>query len=136
MGARQPIINEINITPLTDIFLVLLIIMMVVAPMLDYPGLNLSVPSMGADADTTEEPKTVNVIITQSDAFFINGEEVELTQITGLVRKFAKDKPDGVVIQANPEASHNAMTQVMDAAQRAGITKMAVVSYEGDSGGE
>ncbi len=132
MGSRQPIINEINITPLTDIFLVLLIIMMVVAPMLDYPGINLSVPSMGADAETTEEPKTVNVVITQADTFFINEEEVPLGKITRLIKKFAKEKPDGVVIQAHPQASHNAMTQVMDSAQRAGVTKMAVVSYEGD----
>ena len=38
--------NEINITPLTDIFLVLLIIMMVIAPLLDQQGLNLTVPEM------------------------------------------------------------------------------------------
>ena len=38
--------NEINITPLTDIFLVLLIIMMVIAPMLDQQGLNLAVPEV------------------------------------------------------------------------------------------
>ena len=42
---RRDAFNEINITPLTDIFLVLLIIMMVVAPLLDQQGLNLLVPS-------------------------------------------------------------------------------------------
>ena len=43
--------NEINITPLTDIFLVLLIIMMVIAPLLDQQGLNLAVPEMVKQED-------------------------------------------------------------------------------------
>ena len=46
MGRNRDTFNEINITPLTDIFLVLLIIMMVIAPMLDQQGLNLTVPEM------------------------------------------------------------------------------------------
>ena len=41
---KRQTFNEINITPLTDIFLVLLIIMMVIAPMLDQQGLNLAIP--------------------------------------------------------------------------------------------
>ena len=46
MSRNRDTFNEINITPLTDIFLVLLIIMMVIAPMLDQQGLNLTVPEM------------------------------------------------------------------------------------------
>ena len=44
MSRNRDTFNEINMTPLTDIFLVLLIIMMVIAPMLDQQGLNLTVP--------------------------------------------------------------------------------------------
>lgn len=43
---KRDCFNEINITPLTDIFLVLLIIMMVIAPLLDSQGLNLTVPEI------------------------------------------------------------------------------------------
>ena len=45
-STKNALFTEINITPLTDIFLVLLIIMMVIAPMLDQQGLNLTVPKM------------------------------------------------------------------------------------------
>ena len=49
--------NEINITPLTDIFLVLLIIMMVIAPLLDQQGLNLAVPEVVNQEQITKDPK-------------------------------------------------------------------------------
>ena len=131
MAARnQTIISEINITPLTDIFLVLLIIMMVVAPMLDYPGLKLSVPSMGPDVETTEKPNTLNIVITEADEFWIDKEQVMLDRMPHVIRRLSKISPDGVVIEAHPEASHNAMTQLMDAAQRAGVEKMAVVALQ------
>ena len=50
--------NEINITPLTDIFLVLLIIMMVVAPMLDQQGIGLTVPENVEQTKMDKESKT------------------------------------------------------------------------------
>ena len=53
--------NEINITPLTDIFLVLLIIMMVIAPLLDQQGLNLTVPE-NVKAENIKEAKTINLV--------------------------------------------------------------------------
>ena len=52
---RRKTFNQINITPLTDIFLVLLIIMMVVAPMLDQQGLSLSVPTSTEQEQKQEE---------------------------------------------------------------------------------
>ena len=52
--------NEINITPLTDIFLVLLIIMMVIAPLLDQQGLNLAVPNNVEVQDIKNEHKLIN----------------------------------------------------------------------------
>ncbi len=131
---RNAIFSEINITPLTDIFLVLLIIMMVVAPMLDYPGLKLAVPTIGPDVDTKEEPKTVGVVIDASDRFTVNERPVgNLRELVGTIRDLSRENPEGVVIKAHPQASHNAMTQVMDAAQRAGVTKMAVMEYGGDN---
>ncbi len=129
--------NEINITPLTDIFLVLLIIMMVVAPMLDYQGLKLSVPSMGPSEEITEDPKVIRVAIDEAGLFLVNDEATEGKvlgkQIKGLIEEF----PEGMVIEANPDSSHEALTAAMDAAQWAGITKLAVTSStsgEGDDG--
>ena len=57
--------NEINITPLTDIFLVLLIIMMVIAPMLDQQGLNLMVPQK-VESESQDQPKTINILVSSN----------------------------------------------------------------------
>ena len=95
------VFNEINITPLTDIFLVLLIIMMVVAPMLDYPGIKLAVPSVGPDETTTQEPKTMTVRIAASgDAELIqDGQGQALTPILlpNRLRDLKATAPDGLV---------------------------------------
>lgn len=127
---KKEIFNEINITPLTDIFLVLLIIMMVVAPMLDTTGLKLAVPSMGPSEDTTDDPKTINLSIDASGQYSVDDKPVSKLMLSNTLRGMKSDKPDGVVIQANPEASHESLTLAMDAAQTAGITKMAVTSAE------
>ena len=127
---RQPIFSEINITPLTDIFLVLLIIMMVVAPMLNTSGLKLAVPTIGPDVETKEEPKTVRVTINEQDQLTLDGDTIALPLLSLKLRKLKTTKPDGLVIEANTESSHNTMTNVMDAAQSAGVTKIAVISEE------
>ena len=59
--------NEINITPLTDIFLVLLIIMMVIAPMLDQQGLNLAVPEVVDAKQVKQDSKILSIVITSSN---------------------------------------------------------------------
>ena len=61
--------NEINITPLTDIFLVLLIIMMVIAPMLDQQGLNLAVPEIVNSENIKSDSKILNVVVTSDNRF-------------------------------------------------------------------
>ena len=60
---RRDSFNEINITPLTDIFLVLLVIMMVIAPLMDEQGLNLTVPD-NVVAEKIKDSKILNVIVT------------------------------------------------------------------------
>lgn len=130
-GGRKQLFNEINITPLTDIFLVLLIIMMVVAPMLDTQGLKVSVPSVGPSKDTKEEPKTITLNINAAGQYTIDGKTVEATFLANQFRTLKSSKPDGVVIKTNPDASHEALTFAMDAAQAAGISKLAVTAAEG-----
>lgn len=124
---RKHVFNEINITPLTDIFLVLLIIMMVVAPMLDYPGLKLAVPTLGPDATVKTPPNTITITIAANDVLSFNGRAIADKQaLVSLLRQEKAQKPDGLIIASNPQASHNATATVMDAAQMAGVDKIAV----------
>ena len=118
--------NEINITPLTDIFLVLLIIMMVIAPLLDQQGLNLTVPE-NVKAENVKEAKTINFVITNDDKFMLDGQEVEADQLESVISSQSKTLTDGLLIQSDPEATHGAIVKLMDSARNSGVINIFVV---------
>ena len=62
--------SDINITPLTDIFLVLLIIMMVIAPLLDQQGLNLTVPENVAQEQASKDTKILTVTVSADNRYY------------------------------------------------------------------
>ncbi len=118
--------NEINITPLTDIFLVLLIIMMVIAPLLDQQGLNLTVPE-NVQAENIKEAKTINFVVSNDNKFLLNGQEVAAENLETVIADQAKTLTDGLLIQSDPEATHGAVVKLMDSARNAGVTNISVV---------
>ncbi|MEB3205863.1 MAG: biopolymer transporter ExbD [Vampirovibrionales bacterium] len=124
--SRVQVFSDINITPLTDIFLVLLIIMMVVAPMLNYSGIKLAVPTVGQEKSITEQPKTITLTVNESGEYALDGKSVDPLMLSMQLRKLKQEKPDGVMIEAHPQSTHDALTRAMDAAQLAGITKVSV----------
>ena len=118
--------NEINITPLTDIFLVLLIIMMVIAPMLDQQGLNLAVPEVVTAENIKNDAKIMNVSVTSDNKFIIEGQEVESIDLEKYFSKYMKNYPDGLLIQADDDSEHGAIVRVMDCARNSGITSISL----------
>lgn len=123
---KREIFADINITPLTDIFLVLLIIMMVVAPMLEYSGIKMDVPSVGPSADVKEQPNLIIVKVTEQNTIEVDGQITDPVRLASTLSQLKQEKPDGVIIQTHPDATHETLTTAMDAAQVAQITKVAV----------
>jgi len=123
---KQGIMSDINITPLTDIFLVLLIIMMVVAPMLDYRGLDMAI-SVGDASEVSKDAKNVVVSVAADGRYKIDGEDVEYDHLLTTVRTLSETKKDGVVIEVDPESSHAALAHAIDSVQGAGIANVSVV---------
>lgn len=117
--------NEINITPLTDIFLVLLIIMMVIAPMLDQQGLNLTVPDM-VEQKQVKETKTMTFNVTNDDKYVFDGQEIAATDLESVIKSRVKDLPDGLMIEAAPDATHGAVVKLMDSARNSGVTNISM----------
>ena len=126
-GNKRDSFNEINITPLTDIFLVLLIIMMVIAPLLDNQGLNLTVPEIVKQENLQKDTKLLNVLVTNDDKYFIDNEEVSLENLPDVLKKESVNKPDGLLIQSQPDSTHGAVVKLMDNARNSGITSISVV---------
>ena len=116
---------EINITPLTDIFLVLLIIMMVIAPLLDQQGLNLTVPG-GPPVKSNKQPKLITVEVSNKDEYSIDKAQISADELVYKIQEISKDKKDGLLIQSSGDASHGAVVRVMDAARNAGVSNVSV----------
>lgn len=126
-GNKRDTFNEINITPLTDIFLVLLIIMMVIAPLLDNQGLNLTVPEIVKEENLKKDTKLLNVLVTNDDKYFVDEQEVSLEELPEVLKKGAEEKPDGLLIQSQPDSTHGAVVRLMDNARNSGILNISVV---------
>ena len=126
-GNKRDSLNEINITPLTDIFLVLLIIMMVIAPLLDNQGLNLNVPEIVKQENLQKDTKLINVLVTNDDKYYIDDKEVSLEELPDVLKKSKESKPDGLLIQSQPNSTHGAVVKLMDNARNSGITSISVV---------
>lgn len=118
--------NEINITPLTDIFLVLLIIMMVIAPLLDQQGLNLAVPNNVEVQDVKNENKLISVTVTDEDKYLIDDKETDVNNLGDIIKQKSKEFPEGLLILSQPDSTHGAVVKLMDIARNAGVTNISV----------
>lgn len=118
--------NEINITPLTDIFLVLLIIMMVIAPLLDSQGISLTVPENVEQSQIDKDPQILTIVVTQGDKYLINNEEVSPDILGTVLSQEIKQYPDGLLIQADGSSSHGAVVKLMDKARYAGVKAISL----------
>lgn len=122
---KQQLFTEINITPLTDIFLVLLIIMMVVAPSFQSMDNAVDVPEVNNGVNI-ENPK-VTVSVTADGAMFVNGEPTTAANLTDklIAVKGSNDKPE-VVVKADKNIKSAKIMDIMNAAQNAEYQKLVV----------
>ncbi len=122
---KKPVFNEINITPLTDIFLVLLIIMMVIAPSFQSLDKNITIPEINSGISIEEKNSTVS--LTKEGELFLNGQKTDYDRLEGelasLVGSLEKKE---VVVKADEKAKSSDILKIMHCAQSAGFEKLVV----------
>ena len=125
MAKKGKLFTEINITPLTDIFLVLLIIMMVVAPTFQSVDNAISVPEI--NSGVAIEQNKVEVAITKEGLMYINGKQISSEQLVDelIALKDTIEKPE-VVVKADSKVKSSEIMKVMNAAQDAEYKKLIV----------
>lgn len=126
MASNRDSFNEINITPLTDIFLVLLIIMMVIAPLLDQQGLNLVVPDNVEVKELPEKNEFLTITVSNDNEYIFEDQVIEPTQLAEFIKETSKDYPNGLVIQTEAEAVHGVVVKLMDVARNSGIVNITI----------
>lgn len=125
-GRERKTFNEINITPLTDIFLVLLIIMMVVAPSFQSVDTQIEIPEINSGVSVEETNATV--AITKDGAMYLNDKPVENEEILAVELSNIKDslKKKEVLVKADSKTKSSEIMKVMRAAQDAEYEKLTV----------
>ena len=122
-SGKKALFTEINITPLTDIFLVLLIIMMVVAPTFQSIDTSITVPEI--NSGTSIEQGKITVSVTQSGDVYIETKKVDINSLATELENLKKDtEATEVVVKADEKAKSSIIMQIMDAAQDASYKKL------------
>ncbi len=125
-GRTQSSISEINVTPLVDVVLVLLIIFMVTAPVLQ-SGIEVSVPKTRTVKEITEERMVIS--INKQQRVFLGNDPVNINEIkTKLGQKIRDPQNQSVFIRADEDVPFGAFATVMDAVKGAGITNVSIVT--------
>ena len=127
-GPSGGIKAEINVTPLVDVMLVLLIIMMIVAPLLQQ-GVPVNLPIA---ANSSEKPETQDqtvVTIDRGKNVYLNAVPVPSGQLQSRVTTVLEDKSDKIVIiKADDETPYSAVMATMDELRAAGIEDMGLIT--------
>ena len=124
-SGKKALFTEINITPLTDIFLVLLIIMMVVAPTFQTMDNSITIPEV--NSGTAIEQGKVTVSVTKDGTIYVDGNKLSLGFLTSELEKLKGDNENAeVVVKADEKVKSSVILEIMDAAQDAHYKKLIV----------
>jgi biopolymer transport protein ExbD len=125
-GGGEEIISEINITPLTDVFLVLLIIFMVTSTALVQQALKVNLPRSEAGESV---PESVTLTVTPDEKIFLDGKLVDREKLPGRLRAaVAKTTHQLVILEGDKRVLLGEAVSLLDVARRAGAKKVAVAT--------
>ncbi len=127
-GPRKGPVSEINVTPLVDVMLVLLVIFMVTAPMM-FSGVKLKLPKTGKVDNLNLRPEMVVLSVSAGEEFFIGKEKVArdvlLKQVSA---KLKAAKTDVIYLRADYALKYEKVAKLIAALKNAGISNIALVT--------
>jgi biopolymer transport protein ExbD len=127
-GAKGGIKSDINVTPLVDVMLVLLIIMMIVAPLLQ-KGAPVRLPTAANSADKPETQDQTVVAVTANGEYYVNGVPIPDSELRRRVEEIIENKTEKVVlIKADEDAQYGKVMEAMDELRAAGIEDMGLIT--------
>jgi biopolymer transport protein TolR len=120
-------LSEINVTPLVDVMLVLLIIFMVTAPML-HEGLDVNLPEVQGEV-IAEESSYITISINKSGHIYLDTEEVQLGELVFEMKKIRQLWPSkGVLLKADKSVPYGIVVEVMSKLRTAGVENLGMVT--------
>jgi biopolymer transport protein TolR len=127
-GAKGGVKSDINVTPLVDVMLVLLIIMMLVAPLLQQ-GVNVKLPTAANTVDKPETQGQTVVAIASNKAMYLNARQVQEGELGTKINELLENQKEKIVlIKADEEVEYGAVMTAMDQLRQAGIEDIGLVT--------
>jgi biopolymer transport protein TolR len=125
-GRTQSSLADINITPLVDVVLVLLVMFMVTAPILQ-SGIDVAVPKTKTVKEITEERLVIS--IDKQQRVFLGNDPININEIPQKLRQKIRDpKGQAIFVRADENVPFGAFATVMDAVKQSGITNVSIVT--------
>lgn len=124
---------EINLIPMIDVLLVILIFLMVTTTYSKFSGLEINLPTADAQAQK-EQPGEINVAVTAAGDIMVNkaqigGRDIEAI-VTALRRAAGENNEPVVIINADAKATHQSVIDVMQASQQAGLSHISFATQQ------
>ena len=130
-GGDKKLMSEINVTPLVDVMLVLLIIFMVAAPMM-MQGMDVQLPQTQSKAISSREERLV-VSLNKKQEIYINEYRVNRSELQEKLKILYQNKKDGeVFLRADRSIPYGFVVQIMSDIKNAGIEKLGMVTEPGE----
>ena len=124
---------EINLIPMIDVLLVILIFLMITTTYSKFSGLEINLPTADAQQNK-DQPNEINVVVTSAGDVVVNKVAVggrDIEAITGALKRLAGGgKEPVVIINADAKAAHQSVIDVMQAAQQAGLTHISFATQQ------
>ena len=134
-GAKGGVKSDINVTPLVDVMLVLLIIMMLIAPMLQQ-GVPVRLPESNYRTEKPDTQEQTVVAIDAANQFYVNALPVQKGDLVSKVQSALEDRKEKVVyLKGDQDAKYSAIMEVMDALRKAQIDNIALITEQKNKGG-
>jgi biopolymer transport protein TolR len=125
-GRTVTSLSEINVTPLVDVMLVLLIIFMVTAPILQ-TGIDVQLPETTSVKDVNPEERIV-ISISRQGLIYYGSEAVNYYSIAQRLKRDAKGPKDAIFLRADKDVKWNSIVSVIDAVRGAGFSEIRLVT--------
>ena len=118
-------LSEINVVPLVDIILVVLIIFMVTAPMFIKPTINVNLPKAASGDQTT--PSKLNIALTADGRINLNGNFTDEAQVSQRAAEELSKNPEvQAIISADKDVAHGRVVAILDVVKSVGVKKFAI----------
>lgn len=127
-GGKKGPVADINVTPLVDVMLVLLVIFMVTAPML-FSGINLKLPKTQKVNNVGLRPELVILSVTEKEQLFLGKEGITSKDlIPSILKQFKERKTDVIYLRADYSLRYEKVAKLIASLKKAGVSNIALVT--------